>query len=299
MANANRIGFIGLGKMGAGFTTRLIDGGHSVIGYDIDDACCQAAKARGVEIAGSPAEVAERADILQICVISTAAVEQVVLGDGGIAEVEHGNGKFVVDHSTTDLETTKRLAAEIERRNGMQFIDAPVSGGPAAAAEGRLAIMAGGTPSAIDAIRPLMETLGQFTRMGEVGAGQATKLINQALVLSNYCVIAEACNLGNRFGIDVSKIPDALSSGYAGSNLLNDLLPRMVESDFEPRGYARQILKDLHMLQDAANALNVSMPMAGTANSLYSMLIAQGKGELDGAAIISLLEGAAPERNEP
>ena len=157
--------------------------------------------------------------------------------------------------------------------------------------------MAGGTTEAIAAVTPVMERLGQFTHMGEVGAGQATKLINQALVLSNYCVIAEACNLGNRFGIDVSKIPEALSSGYAGSNLLNDLLPRMVENDFEPRGYARQILKDLHMLQDAANALNVAMPMAGMANSLYSMLIAQGKGELDGAAIVTLLEDQARQGN--
>lgn len=291
MVNMQTIGFIGLGKMGAGFTGRLIETGYRVIGYDIDDACCQAAREGGVEIVDSPAMVAESADIIQICVISTTAVEAVILGEGGIAEVAKGSSKILVDHSTTELETTKRLAAEIHKRNGMQFVDAPVSGGPVAALEGRLAIMAGGTQESIETIRPLMERLGQFTRMGEVGAGQATKLINQALVLSNYCVIAEACNLGNKFGIDVSKIPEALSSGYAGSNLLNDLLPRMVESDFEPRGYARQILKDLHMLQDAANALNVSMPMAGTANSLYSLLIAQGKGELDGAAIVSLLEG--------
>ncbi|MCE9683761.1 NAD(P)-dependent oxidoreductase [Halomonas sp. M5N1S15] len=295
MSANTTIGFIGLGKMGAGFTTRLLDSGYGVVGYDIDDACCQAAKARGVEIAASPAKVAERADIIQVCVISTAAVEAVILGEGGIVEVDQGDGKTVVDHSTTELDTTKRLAETLAQRNGMQFVDAPVSGGPGAAAEGRLAIMAGGKQAAIDTIQPLMATLGQFTRMGEVGAGQATKLINQALVLSNYCVIAEACNLGNRFGIDVSKIPEALSSGYAGSNLLNDLLPRMVEGDFEPRGYARQILKDLHMLQDAANGLNVAMPMAGTANALYSLLIAQGKGELDGAAIVSLLEGSNPE----
>lgn len=295
MTSKSTIGFIGLGKMGAGFTARLIESGYSVIGYDIDDTCCQAAKAKGVEIAESPAKVAERADIIQVCVISTKAVEAVILGEGGIAEVIQGEGKTMVDHSTTELETTKRLAKTLLERNGMQFVDAPVSGGPGAATEGRLAIMAGGGQAAINAIEPLMSALGKFTRMGEVGAGQATKLINQALVLSNYCVIAEACNLGNRFGIDVSKIPEALSSGYAGGNLLNDLLPRMVENDFEPRGYARQILKDLHMLQDAANALNVSMPMAGTANSLFSMLVSQGKGELDGAAIVSLLEGATPE----
>lgn len=297
MAATQCIGFIGLGKMGSGFVSRLIDEGYSVVGYDIEEAHCEAAKARGADIAGSPAAVAARADLIQICVTTSAAVEAVVLGDNGIAEVTQDSDKVVVDHSTTELETTRRLAAELERRNGMAFVDAPVSGGPGAAAEGRLAIMAGGTTAAIATVTPVMERLGQFTHMGEVGAGQATKLINQALVLSNYCVIAEACNLGNRFGIDVSKIPEALSSGYAGSNLLNDLLPRMVESDFEPRGYARQILKDLHMLQDAANALNVAMPMAGMANSLYSMLIAQGKGELDGAAIVTLLEDQARQDN--
>jgi 3-hydroxyisobutyrate dehydrogenase-like beta-hydroxyacid dehydrogenase len=297
MAATQCIGFIGLGKMGSGFVSRLIDEGYAVVGYDIEASHCEAAKARGADIAGSPAAVAARADLIQICVTTSAAVEAVVLGENGIAEVAQSGDKVVVDHSTTELETTRRLAAELERRNGMAFVDAPVSGGPGAAAEGRLAIMAGGTAEAIAAVRPVMERLGQFTHMGEVGAGQATKLINQALVLSNYCVIAEACNLGNRFGIDVSKIPEALSSGYAGSNLLNDLLPRMVESDFEPRGYARQILKDLHMLQDAANALNVAMPMAGMANSLYSLLIAQGKGELDGAAIVTLLEDQARQDN--
>ncbi|MDR5906498.1 NAD(P)-dependent oxidoreductase [Franzmannia qiaohouensis] len=295
MSTTSAIGFVGLGKMGAGFTARLLESGYHVIGYDIDADNCKAAQEKGVEIASSPLEIAEKADIIEVCVTTTGAVEQVVLGDDGLAQVTQGKGKIIVDHSTTELETTRRLAAEVERRNGMQFVDAPISGGPGAAAEGRLAIMAGGNPDALAAITPLMKTLGQFTAMGEVGAGQATKLINQALVLSNYCVIAESCNLGQRFGIDVSKIPEALSSGYAGSNLLNDLLPRMVDSDFEPRGYARQILKDLHMLQDAANALNVSMPMAGTANSLYSMLIAQGKGELDGAAIVSLMQGDTGE----
>lgn len=293
MPDQAKIGFIGLGNMGVGFTKRLTSQGRSVIGYDIDRAKTQAAEAWGVVPAQSPADVARAADVILICVISTQAVEDVVLGSGGIVEIGRAEGKIVVDHSTTEMEATKALGAALADRCGMAFIDAPVSGGPGAAEEGRLAIMAGGEETAIEAVRPVMDVVAsRFTRMGPVGAGQATKLVNQSLVLSNYCIIAEAVSLGRSLGIDVAQIPHALGTGYAGGNLLNDLLPRMVEQDFAPRGFARQVLKDLDMLGEVAKRLHLAMPMASEATTLYRLLVTQGKGELDGAAIITLLENA-------
>ena len=126
------------------------------------------------------------------------------------------------------------------------------------------------------------------------GAGQATKLVNQTLVLTNYCVIAEAVRLAQAYGVDVKKIPDALAPGHAGSNLLPIALPRMVDEDFAPRGYARQVLKDLEMLQAAAREHHLAMPMAAQALTLFRMLVASGKSELDGTAVVSLIPKSAP-----
>jgi 3-hydroxyisobutyrate dehydrogenase-like beta-hydroxyacid dehydrogenase len=211
-----------------------------------------------------------------------------VLGKHGTASAGRLDGKILVDHSTTEIEATKRIAAALEAAAGMAFVDAPVSGGPAAAMSGTLAIMAGGEVSAIARIRPVMEQLGLLTHLGPVGAGQATKLVNQALVLTNYCVIAEALRLAESYGVDATLIPAALAPGHAGSNLLPVLFERMIARDFTPRGYARQVLKDLEMLSQAASERRVAMPMAGLALSLYRQLIAQGKCELDASAILTL-----------
>ena len=283
------IGFIGLGLMGQGFTRRLKEVGYRVVGFDIDAAKVAQAKTIGVEPVASPAEVAKQADIVLVCVINTAAVEEVVSGPNGIAAAGRLDGKVLVDHSTTEIETTKAQAQTLAERSGMAFIDAPVSGGPDAARTGTLAIMAGGDEAAIRQVTPVMEKLGRFTHMGAVGAGQATKLVNQTLVLTNYCVIAEAVRLAQAYGVDARKIPDALAAGHAGSNLLPIALARMVDEDFAPRGYARQVLKDLELLQEAAREHHLAMPMSSQALTLFRLLVAAGKSELDGTAVISLI----------
>jgi 3-hydroxyisobutyrate dehydrogenase len=288
------VGFIGLGLMGEACTRRLIATGYRVVGYDIVPEKMAAAAARGVEACASPCEVARAADVVLMSLTTTAAMEDVVSGTGGISSAGALQGKVLVDHSTTQIDTTKRVAAALAKTCGMCFVDAPVSGGPAAALNGTLAIMAGGQAEAIASIRPVMERLGQFTHMGAVGSGQATKLVNQTLVLANYCVIAEGLRLAEAYGVDAAKIPAALASGHAGSNLLPVLFERMLARDFSPRGYARQVLKDLEMLHQAAGERHLSMPMATQALTLYRLLIAQGKSELDGAAIVTLYPEPSP-----
>ncbi len=283
------MGFIGLGLMGTGFVKRLRATGHRVIGYDIDASRLAAAKALGIEAASSPAEIGGRSNVVLNCVTTTQAVADVVEGAGGLISAGRRDGQVFVDHSTSDIETTKRLAAVLFEPTGMQFVDAPVSGGPGAAETGTLAIMAGGAGDAIASITPLMQQLGHFTHMGPVGAGQAAKLVNQTLVLTNYCVIAEALRLAEAYGIDAARIPDALASGHAGSNLLPVMFGRMVPRDWTPKGYARQVLKDLEMLSEAARSRHLAMPMASQALTLFRMLVAQGKGELDGAAVLEVL----------
>src|ERR1044071_9255995 len=157
-AMSERIGFIGLGLMGTGFTKRLIATGHEVVGYDPDPARMDEAVQRGVRAAPTAAGVAKAADIILMCVINTAAVEDATLGPRGVA---HGDiaGKVVVDHSTAEIKATLRIAGELAAL-GAQYVDAPVSGGPGAAETGTLAIMAGGPEAAIARIAPLMRHLG-------------------------------------------------------------------------------------------------------------------------------------------
>jgi len=282
------IGVVGLGLMGGAMARRLIGTGHAVAGYDIVAEKVAAASALGVSACGSPAEVARAADIVLMSLTTTAAVEEVVLGAGGIASAGRLDDKVLVDHSTTEIEATRRVAAALTAATGMGFIDAPVSGGPGAAAAGTLAIMAGGEAAAIARVRPTLEQLGKLTHLGGVGAGQATKLVNQTLVLANYCLMAEALRLAEAYGVDAAKVPAALAPGHAGSNLLPVLFERMIARDFAPRGYVRQILKDLEMLHEAAGTRQLAMPMTAQALTLYRLLVAQGKGELDGAAVLTL-----------
>ena len=291
------IGFVGLGLMGEGFTRRLIEKGHTVVGFDINAEKTRAAARWGVQPAASAADIARTCDIVLICVINTAAVEDATLGPQGIASVDIA-GKVIVDHSTTELDATKRIAAALAAK-GAHFVDAPVSGGPGAAKAGTLAIMAGGSDAAIATIAPLMRDLGPMTHMGPVGTGQATKLVNQTLVLTNYCVLGEALRLAQAYGVDAGKIPQALAPGHAGSNLLAAVFPQMIAEDFAPRGFARQVLKDLEMLQGAAREKHLAMPMASQALTLYRLLVAAGHSELDASAVVTLYPKVGGQRRGP
>ena len=282
------VGLVGLGLMGTGLARRLIATGHQVVGFDVVGEKIDAAVALGASAASSPADVARRSDMVLASLTTTKNLEDVIAGKDGIASVGGCDGKVFVDHSTSDIETTRRLAGMLSEQAGMAFIDAPVSGGPGAAEAGTLAIMAGGTAEAFAKARPVLDSLGRATHMGAIGAGQATKLVNQALVLTNYCVIAEALRIAEAYGIDAAKVPEALAQGHAGSNLLPVLFERMIARDFAPRGYARQVLKDLEMLNDAAKAKHLPLPMAGQALTLFRLLNAQGKSGLDGSAVLTL-----------
>ncbi|MDP6876718.1 MAG: NAD(P)-dependent oxidoreductase [Alphaproteobacteria bacterium] len=204
------IGFIGLGLMGQAFTRCLCRLGYTVVGYDLQDGKITAAAEHGVQAAASAADLTARADLVLICVTSTDGVRAAVFGPGGVVEAANAD-KLLVDHSTSIVQDTKDMAAELLERTGMGWIDAPVSGGPPAARTGSLAIMAGGADTDIARVAPVMDDLAaQFTHMGPVGAGQVTKMINQVLVLNNYAILAEALAMAEAGGIDAGKIPEAL-----------------------------------------------------------------------------------------
>jgi 3-hydroxyisobutyrate dehydrogenase-like beta-hydroxyacid dehydrogenase len=284
------LGFVGLGLMGQAFTKRLAACGHRVTGYDLVADRMARAEGHGVRPARSAAEVAGAAGVIHVCVMTRDDLAAAVFGPKGIAEGATP-GKILIDHSTTEAATTRELAARLEAETGMRWIDAPVSGGPPAAEAGTLAIMIGGDDAAVAAARPVLESLGTCTHMGPVGAGQVTKMVNQVLVLSNYCLLAEALVLAEAGGVDASRIPAALGAGYAGSTMLQRLYPRLVARDFAPAGYAFQALKDLDMVYGLAKELKVPTPMTSQAATLFRTLVSKGHGELDGIAVLKLYDG--------
>ena len=287
-----RIGYIGIGLMGLPMTRRLLERGYAVTVCDIVAARTDAARAAGATVVATPAEAVRDADIMLLNLPTTEAVEQVAFGEHGVASALRPP-QLVVDFSTVKVDKGRAFAAKLREQTGCGWIDAPVSGGPPACAAGTLTVMAGGDAAEIERVRPLMaDVAGQFTPMGPSGAGLAAKMINQLIVGCSYAVLAEAVVLAEAAGIDAARIPECLAGGYADSSMLQKLYPRIVKRDFAPQGYARQLLKDLEMLNEFAGGLKSPLPMAGQALSLYRMLIHLGYAELDTGAVFKLYERA-------
>ncbi len=289
MASKPKLGYLGLGLMGSQMSKRLIKTGYQVTGFDPDPDKMSAAAANGVITAASPAEVARASDIVQACVITTPALTEAIFGPNGIAEGGNAD-KIFLDHSTTIADKTRNLAARLKEETGMGWVDAPVSGGPPAAGTGELAIMVGGSVDDVIRVQPVLDTLGHNTHMGVLGTGQVTKMVNQVLVLNNFTLLAEAVTLARNAGIDPAKVPQALKGGYADSPMFQRFFPRMIERDFDPAGYARQVLKDLDMVVDLAQQTNTPVPMSSQSTALYRVLIAKGHSELDATAILKIYD---------
>jgi len=284
------IGFLGIGLMGEPMVLRLLSLGHRVHAWNFVAGRTSRIEEAGATIHADAASVARAADIVLMCVLDTDAVENSVFGPGGVAEGA-APGKVLVDMSTTQPDRSREMAQRLRAGTGMGWVDAPVSGGPPAAAAGKLAIMAGGADADIERVRPVMAVLGQsFTHMGGEGAGQLTKLVNQVIVCTNFAVLAEALSFAERAGIDAARVPEALAGGYADTPMLRHFYPRMLRRDFAPAGYARQVLKDLDMVQSVAKELKAPLPMTSQAATLYRFAVARGLAEMDAVSVFSLFE---------
>ncbi len=284
-----RLGWIGLGIMGVPAVRRLRGRGFPVAAWNRTAARYEEVRGSGALWCESPRAVAEASDIVFLCVLDAGAVEQVVLGPGGIAEAA-GPARVVVDMSTIDPEDTLRIAGELRRRNGMRWVDAPVSGGPLAAADGTLTVMAGGDPEDIAYVEPAVRALAaRFTHMGPLGAGQTTKVINQLIVGVGFLVMAEALALAERSGIDADRLPRALAGGLADSALLQRIYPQMRARAFEPpRSHAKQLLKDLANVVAFAERHGLDLPVVRLARDLFRRHVEAGHGEADSATVLRL-----------
>ena len=284
------IGYIGIGLMGLPMVTRLCSLGYRVRVYDIVPAQNDKARAAGATVATSPADATRGANLVLLNLPTTEAVEDVAFGVQGVASAI-APPQLVVDFSTVKVDKGRAFAAKLREKTGCGWVDAPVSGGPPASGTGTLTVMAGGTPEDLARVAPLMKDVAaRFTPMGPPGAGLVAKMINQLIVGCTHAVMAEALLVAEAAGIDAARIPECLAGGHADGTLLQRLYPRMVARDFRPQGYARQLLKDLEMVNEYAGGLKAPVPMTGEALSLYRMLVHLGHAELDTSAVFKLYE---------
>jgi len=290
MSTKPRLGYVGVGLMGLPMVKHLLPRGYAVKAYDIVPAQVEAARAAGAQPAASPADAATGVDFVLLNLPTNEAVEQAVFGADGVATALRPP-QLLIDFSTIKVDKCKAWAAHLKTKTGCSWIDAPVSGGPPASGSGTLTVMAGGEVADIERARSLFaDVAARFTHMGPAGAGMVAKMLNQLIVGCGHAVMAEAIVLAESAGIDAAKLPECLAGGHADGSLLQKLYPRMVQRDFAPLGYARQLLKDLEMVNEFAAGLKAPTPMMGEALSLYRMLIHLGHAELDTGALLKLYE---------
>jgi len=286
-----KLGYIGIGRMGRPMTLRLLAAGHEVTVWNRSRSKLSEVLQNGAKEAESPAALARAAEIVMMCVTDQHAAEAVLFLKDGIIEGAKG-GTLVIDFSSIAPASARAFAARLAQR-AIGLIDAPVSGGVVGAEQGTLAIMAGGKAQDIERVRPVVMQLAQrFTRMGDSGAGQATKLCNQVIVGSLVAVIAEAIRLAEASGVDAKQLPEALKGGFADSLPLQIFGARMAARSFEPSlGSSAIMLKDLENAAAVAREHTVPLPMARTAAELYRLLAAQGRGDKEISIIVDLLAG--------
>ena len=285
-----RIAYIGVGLMGLPMTTRLVSLGYSVTAFDIAPAQLERARAVGAATAATAAAAVPGADLVITNLPTPDAVDAAVFGANGVAGAMTPP-QMLIDFSTIKVEQGREFAARLEAQAGCPWVDAPVSGGPPAAGAGTLTVMAGGRAADIERIRPLMaDVSARFTHMGAVGSGLAAKMLNQLIVGAIHVVMAEAASMAEAAGIDAARLPECLAGGHADGSLLQRLYPRMVARDFAPQGYARQLKKDLEMVDGFARQIGTPTPMLDEALALYRKLIEAGHSELDTSAVFKLYE---------
>jgi 2-hydroxy-3-oxopropionate reductase len=286
------IGFIGLGIMGKPMARNLISAGHRLTVYDPLRQAMDEAAAAGADVAGSAGEAASRSGVTITMVPDGPEVEDAVLGPEG-ALSGAAPGSIIVDMSSISPLVAQKVGKACSEK-GVEFMDAPVSGGEPKAVEGTLAIMAGGKREVFDKVLPLFEVLGASAVLtGPVGAGNVTKLANQIIVAVNIAAMGEALVLATKAGLDPDVVFNAIKGGLAGSTVLNAKAPMVIARDFKPGFRIRLHQKDLRNALSAAETLKVPLPFTSLAQQALVSLMNSGRGDLDHSAIATFIEDMA------
>jgi 2-hydroxy-3-oxopropionate reductase len=286
MAN---LGFVGLGIMGRPMMNNLLKAGHTVFAYTRNAKTLDACVAGGAQRAGSNREVGERADIIFTMLPDGPEVEEVVLGKGGVLEGCKA-GVMIVDMSSINPLVSQKIARACAAK-GVEFVDAPVSGGEPRAIDGTLAFMVGANKEAFARAEPLLKSMGStVTPTGPVGSGNTTKLANQIMVACNIAGMGEALALATSCGLDPEVVFKAVKGGLAGSAALNAKGPMLIARNFKP-GFKIQLhQKDLRNALQTAEAQKMFLPLTSLVQQMLLSLMGDGKGELDHSAIATFIE---------
>ncbi|WP_404991754.1 NAD(P)-dependent oxidoreductase [Cupriavidus pauculus] len=283
------VAFIGLGAMGAPMVGHLIRAGHTVRAFVRRPEAAETARALGAQPFFSPAEAARGAAVVFTNVTSSEDVRAVLLGQGGVIEGA-APGTICIDHSTISPIVTREIAQALAAQ-GIEALDCPVSGGTVGAQAATLTIMVGGRAEALEKVRPLLECLGKtITHIGGNGAGQVAKLCNQIAQVVNIEGIAEAMRFANAQGVDTSKVFQAMSTGMAGSRMLDMLGPKMVSRDFSAGIESRLHAKDFGLAADIANQIGLDLPAMRATSAQLGELMEQGWGKDDTSSLLRVLE---------
>lgn len=292
-----KIGFIGLGLMGAPMATNLLNAGARLIVYNRTLAKSEGLAASGAKVANTPSEVAQvtGSGFIFLCVSDTGSLAEAIYGEGGILS-SLVSGVTVIDMGTTGVTETRRFAQLVSNAGG-RYIDAPVSGGEVGAKAGTLSIMAGGTIDDIERTRPLFEVLGStLTHIGPIGTGQAAKAANQTIVGATITIVAEAFAMAQAAGADLSHVRNALLAGFAGSRILDLHGQRMIEAAFTPGARASTQLKDLRQATDLMEELGLSLPLMRKSRDLWEEMIKSGLGDIDQSGYFKFVKSSQDDK---
>ena len=284
-----RIGFIGLGIMGKPMARNLANAGYKLVVNDIKPSQVEELAGMGATVMDNAADVAKTAKKIITMLPDGPDVEDVVLGKGGIIEAATPE-TVLVDMSSISPTVTRKIVAALEAK-GARALDAPVSGGEPGAIKGELAIMVGGPEDLFDEMRPVFDILGKSAVLvGETGAGQTTKLVNQILVAIHIQAMGEAFLLATKARVDPMKVFEAIKGGLAGSNVLNAKVPLILQRNFKPGFKIRLHQKDLKNALEAAASMGLGLPLTEAVQEMIGSLVARGKGDDDHGGIIQELE---------
>jgi 3-hydroxyisobutyrate dehydrogenase-like beta-hydroxyacid dehydrogenase len=278
------IGFVGTGIMGGHMARRLAAAGHRVKAWNRTTEKAQALSADGVVVTARALDVAREADAV-ICMLSSGPVCDDVLLGGGAVLAAMRRGSTLIVMSSIPVESARHQSQEAAAR-GVDYLDAPVSGGEAGAESGKLAIMVGGDDSVFERSRALFGAMGRPVRVGPSGSGQLSKLVNQMMVASSIASVAEALLFAERGGADPAKVREALLGGFADSTVLRQHGQRMIDGNFVPGGPAKYQVKDTSTALALSRSIGLELPLLGLVDRLFADMVSHGDGDLDHSAIL-------------
>ena len=287
-----KVGYIGLGLMGKPIAKNILKAGFPLVVHNRSRKAVEELVNLGAKSASSPSEVAANVDVVFTNLPDTSDVELVALGENGIIEGAH-EGLVHVDNSTIKP-AAARMIADTLGKKGIEFLDAPVSGGDIGAQNGTLTIMVGGSETALEVVRPVLNAIGKLiTHVGASGAGQIAKVANQIMVGAQMVAMSELLILAKKSGTDPEKVVEAIRAGAAQCWALDHKPQRLFAGERKPGFKAVMQYKDMNIVMDTAREYGIPLPLTAVTTQLYAAMCAMGMEALDNSAVISVIEKLA------